>query len=65
MLYREKSAGFSLDRLLLRLVRLFDSRQRRRHRRRVELDLLALSPYLQRDIGIPDDSPILPRIRGR
>ena len=51
MLYREQSAEKSPGKLLLRLLFLFDRRQRRR--RRVEQDLLALSPYLQRDIGFP------------
>ena len=53
MLYRERTDGFSFRRALLRLTHLFDGRRRRRHR--VEMDLLALSPYLQRDIGFPDD----------
>jgi hypothetical protein len=53
MLHRERTAGPSLRHSLLRLIHLFDSRQRRR--RRVEMDLLALSPYLQRDIGFPYD----------
>jgi hypothetical protein len=51
MLYRERTAGTSPRKALLRLFYLFDRRQRRR--RRVEMDLLALSPYLQRDIGFP------------
>ena len=51
MLYHEPKPGFSASKLLLRLTVLFDGRQRRR--RRVEMDLLTLSPYLQRDIGFP------------
>jgi len=49
MLYREPIRELSLDRALMRFFYLFDARGRRR--RRVEQDLLALSPYLQRDIG--------------
>lgn len=49
MLYRESKP--SLGKALLRFFILFDGRRRRR--RRVEQDLLALSPYLQRDIGYP------------
>lgn len=53
MLYRERTGDFSLRKALLRLTHLFDGRAR--HRRRVEMDLLSLSPYLQRDIGFPGD----------
>lgn len=53
MLYRERTNGFSLNRALQRLSHLFDGRLRRR--RRVEMDLLALSPYLQRDLGFPPE----------
>jgi hypothetical protein len=49
MLYREPKTERSLDKALLRFFYLFDSRARRQ--RRVEQDLLSLSPYLQRDIG--------------
>lgn len=49
MLYREPKARHSFSRGLLRVLGLFDRRQRRR--RRVEQDLLSLSPYLLRDIG--------------
>jgi len=64
MLYRERTTGFSLHKALLRLAHVLDGRQRRR--RRVEMDLLALSPYLQRDIGFADEAAtILSRVRGR
>jgi hypothetical protein len=53
MLYRERTGGSSLRKALLRLTHLFDGRSRRR--RRVEMDLLSLSPYLQRDLGFPRD----------
>lgn len=53
MLYRQAQPRSLLSRVLLALLVLVD-RQRGR-RRRVELDLLALSPYLQRDIGFPPD----------
>ena len=53
MVYREPTGGFSLHRALLRLSHLFDSRLRRR--RRVEMDLLSLSPYLRRDLGFPPE----------
>lgn len=53
MLYRERTNGFSLQKALLRLSSLFDSRLRRR--RRVEMNLLSLSPYLQRDVGFPPE----------
>lgn len=53
MLYRERKPETSLDKALLRFFYLFDSRLRRR--RRVEQDLLTLSPYMQRDIGFPWD----------
>lgn len=49
MLYREPSKEISLDKAVIRFFHLFDREVRRR--RRVEQDLLALSPYLQRDIG--------------
>jgi hypothetical protein len=49
MLYRERKP--SLRRLVVLVRAYFDGRTRRR--RRVEQDLLALSPYLQRDIGYP------------
>ena len=55
MLYRERTDSFSLRKTLLRLTHIFGGRQRRR--RRVEMDLLSLSPYLQRDIGFPDGNP--------
>jgi len=51
MLHREQKPGRPAGGMLLRLMYLFDGRQRRR--RRVEMDLLSLSPYLQRDIGYP------------
>ena len=51
MLYREPKPEVSVDKALLRFFFLFDGRQRRR--RQVEQDLLALSPYLRRDIGYP------------
>ncbi len=53
MLYREPKAEVSLDKALLRFFFLFDSRLRRQ--RRVEQDLVSLSPYLQRDIGFPTE----------
>ena len=53
MLYRERTGGISLKKALLRLAHLFDGQAR--HRRRVEMDLLSLSPYLQRDLGFPRD----------
>ncbi|RYG95552.1 MAG: hypothetical protein EON57_16475 [Alphaproteobacteria bacterium] len=59
MLYRENKPSFG--RAVQRLFAHFDGRVRRR--RRVEQDLLALSPYLQRDIGFPETR--LPRVRGR
>ena len=62
MLHREQKPGRRFGKLLLRLSYLFDGRQRRR--RRVEADLLSLSPYLQRDIGFPWGEK-LPRVRGR
>jgi len=49
MLYRERKP--SLRRAARRVLAYFDGRQRRR--RQVEQDILALSPYLQRDIGFP------------
>jgi hypothetical protein len=49
MLYREPKSPSFRHRTLLRLFFIFDGRGRRR--RRVEQDLLALSPYLQRDVG--------------
>ncbi len=49
MLYRETSREFSLQKALLRFFYLFDARLRRQ--RRVEQDLLSLSPYLRRDLG--------------
>ncbi len=52
MLYREPTVGFSLKKVFLRLPSMFDARQRRR--RRVEMDLMALSPYLRRDIGFDE-----------
>lgn len=52
MLYRERTAGFSLRKALLGFfLALFDRQQRRR--RQVEIDLLSLSPHLRRDLGIP------------
>lgn len=59
MLYRENKPSFR--RAVQRLFAYFDGRMRRR--RRVEQDLLALSPYLQRDIGFSETN--LPRTRGR
>ncbi len=53
MLYRMNQNSRRLRDAVLRLLALFDGRQRRR--RRTEMDLLALSPYLQRDIGFPSD----------
>ena len=53
MLYRMNQDDRRIRNLLLRLLALFDGRQR--HRRRTEMDLLSLSPYLQRDIGFPSD----------
>ncbi len=51
MLYREHKP--SLRQALQHIFVFFDGRQRRR--RRVEQDLLGLSPYLQQDIGFPFD----------
>jgi len=51
MLHRAEKPAKSPGKMLLRLLYIFDGRQRRR--RRVEMDLMALSPYLQRDIGFP------------
>ena len=56
MLYREQTVGFSLKKVFLRLPSLFDARQRRR--RRVEMDLMSLSPYLRRDIGFDERRPV-------
>lgn len=53
MLHRERTYGFSLRRAMARLAGLLAGGNRRR--RRVEMDLLALSPYLRRDIGFPGD----------
>ena len=49
MLYREHRP--SLGRAARHVMAFFDGRLRRR--RQVEQDLLALSPYLLRDIGYP------------
>ena len=49
MLHRENKS--SLRRAARHVLAYFDGRLRRR--RQVEQDLLALSPYLQRDIGFP------------
>lgn len=49
MLYREPSKEVSLDRALIRFFYIFDARARRQ--RRADQDVIALSPYLQRDIG--------------
>lgn len=53
MLYRERTAQLTWNKALLRLASLFDGRRRRR--RLTEMDLLSLSPYLRRDIGLPGD----------
>jgi hypothetical protein len=51
MLYSNETTESSRRMALLRFLWLFDGEQRRR--RRVETDLLSLSPYLRRDIGFP------------
>ena len=58
MLHRENKRWFR--RVVQALFAYFNGRLRRR--RLVEQDLLALSPYLQRDIGFSETK--LPRVRG-
>ncbi len=53
MLYRISKGNRWLGHTVLRLFAVLDGRKRRR--RRTEMDLLSLSPYLQRDIGFPGD----------
>ena len=63
MLYRERTNTFSLRRAIARLFGMFSGANRRR--RRVEMDLLALSPYLQRDIGFRGDEAFVAQARRR
>jgi hypothetical protein len=63
MLYRERTDGFPLRRAVARLIGMFSGVNRRR--RRVEMDLLALSPYLQRDIGFTGDEALIAQARRR
>jgi hypothetical protein len=53
MLYRPQPDSRAFRHLLLRIASVFDGRRRRR--RRTQMDLMSLSPYLQRDIGFPVD----------
>lgn len=63
MLYRERTNTLSLRRGIARLTGMLSGVNRRR--RRVEMDLLALSPYLQRDIGFRCDEALVAQARRR